>query len=238
MTTIADKIQSFRKQSAKASEDKIDKQIYSDRVLGWSFTDLDNPRNFVLLIIFRLLCAVFKSNNMVHPDEYWQATQVAYNWVYGGVSLPWEFHDLYKLRNVLYPAYLAAPLYLMKLAQLDTNLVVRLLPYLSQFPLVILNDLFIWKLGKKTVGFDATRFAMILIVFNFLQLEYISRCFTNSIEQILSVIAFYFFLKEGSTFTANTVFLTALITIAFIMRNTSIVGWIPLLAIKCSVKAR
>ena len=73
---------------------------------------------------------------------------------------------------------------------------------------------------------------MILIVFNFLQLEYISRCFTNSIEQILSVIALYFFLKQGSTFTANTVFLTALITIAFIMRNTSIVGWIPLLAIK------
>ena len=85
-------------------------------MLGWSFTDLDNPRNFILLMIFRLLCALFKSDNLVHPDEYWQVTQVAYDWVYGGVSLSWEFHDLYKLRNVLYPAYFAAPLYLLKAA--------------------------------------------------------------------------------------------------------------------------
>ena len=74
MSTIADQIQNKRKQSAKESEDKVNKKIYSDIVLGWSFTDLDNPRNFILLIFFRLLCAVFKSNNMVHPDEYWQAT--------------------------------------------------------------------------------------------------------------------------------------------------------------------
>ena len=115
---------------------------------------------------------------------------------------------------------------------MDTNIVVRLLPYLTQLPLVILNDLFIWKLGKKTVGVDATRFAMILIVFNYFQVDYISRCFTNSLEQILSVIAFYYYIKQDNKFTKTTIILTALITVAFIGRNTSIVGWIPLLAIK------
>lgn len=46
------------------------------------------------------------------------------------------------------------------------------------------------------------------------------------------MIAFHFYLKQGSRYTISTVLLTALITIAFIGRNTSIVGWIPLLAIK------
>ena len=58
-----------------------------------------------------------------------------------------------------------------------------------------MNDWFIWKLGKKTVGVDATRIAMILIVFNHFQNDYISHCFTNGIEQILGVVAFYFYLK-------------------------------------------
>jgi len=66
------------------------------------------------------------TSNMVHPDEYWQGTQVAYNWVYGGVSLPWEWHDSYQLRNALYPAFLAGPLYVLKLTGLDYPSVVRI----------------------------------------------------------------------------------------------------------------
>ena len=55
---------------------------------------------------------------------------------------------------------------------------------------------------------------------------------TNSIEQIFTVVAFYFYIDQKNKFTLNTVILTALISIAFMMRNTSPVGWIPLLAIK------
>ena len=65
------------------------------------------------------------TKNMVHPDEYWQATQVAYNWVYGGVMLPWEWDDQFRLRNAIYPAYLAGPLYLLKMAGLDSPWIVR-----------------------------------------------------------------------------------------------------------------
>jgi len=31
------------------------------------------------------------TNNMIHPDEYWQAIEIAYNYVYGGVRLTWEW---------------------------------------------------------------------------------------------------------------------------------------------------
>ena len=46
------------------------------------------------------------------------------------------------------------------------------------------------------------------------------------------MVAFHYYLKQKDRFNLDTVMLTAVITIAFVGRNTSIVGWIPLLAIK------
>ena len=48
----------------------------------------------------------------------------------------------------------------------------------------------------------------------------------------MSVVAFYYFLEQKDKFNMNTAILTATITISFVMRNTSPIGWIPLLAIK------
>lgn len=62
--------------------------------------------------------------------------------------------------------------------------------------------------------------------------EVIIRCMTNGIEAILTIIAFYFFLKVKSQFDRNVAIMTALITLQFMMRNTSPIGWIPLLLIK------
>jgi GPI mannosyltransferase 3 len=194
---------------------------------------MDDNFNWTMLVVLRIVQALFLTKNMVHPDEYWQATQVAYNWVYGGVDLPWEWDDAFKLRNAIYPAYLAAPLYLLKCTGLDQwGWLVRLQPYLTHCPLVILNDLFIWRVGKRVVGVNGARIGMLLMIFSRAQNEYIIRCFTNGIEQIFSVIAFYFYIDQGNKFTMNTVVLTALISIAFMMRSTSPVGWIPLLAHK------
>lgn len=68
----------------------------------------------------------------------------AYNWVYGGVQLPWEWDDQYKLRNTVYVAYLAGPLYFLKLVGLDFPYLVRIQPYLTHWPLVLMNDFIIW----------------------------------------------------------------------------------------------
>jgi len=76
---------------------------------------MDETANWLLLLGFRLFQAVFLTRNLVHPDEYWQAVMPSYNIVYGGVTLPWEWDDMYRLRNTLYPFYLAAPLYLLKM---------------------------------------------------------------------------------------------------------------------------
>lgn len=133
----------------------------------WGFTDLDIPRNFWLLVLIRLLQAIFMTNTMVHPDEYWQSTQPAYRAVYGGdVWLPWEWSDKFRLRNTIYPMYLALPMYLVKSLGIDSNLVIRYIPYIAHMPIVLLNDWFTWKVGKRVVGKDASRLGFIFYFFN------------------------------------------------------------------------
>ena len=73
---------------------------------------------------------------------------------------------------------------------------------------------------------------MLLLLVSKVQTEYVVKCFTNAVEQILSVIAFYYFLDQKDSFNTKTALLTSTITLSFMMRNTSPIGWIPLLAIK------
>ena len=82
------------------------------------------------------------------------------------MSLPWEWNDKYQLRNTIYPAYLAVWMQMVKMVSLDTNYMVRAIPYLAHCPLVILNDWFMWNVAKRVVGRDAARFSMILVTFN------------------------------------------------------------------------
>ena len=95
-----------------------------------------------------------------------------------------------------------------------------------------MSDYALWIVGKQTVGKAATRVAFILILTNFFMVEYEIRCFTNTLEKICTVIAFKFYLKQKDKLTIDTVVFTILLTIGFIMRNTSPVGWIPLLYLK------
>jgi hypothetical protein len=91
---------------------------------------------------------------------------VAYNWVYGDVSLPWEWTSAYKLRNALYPAFLAGPLFVLKETGLDSALVVRHQPYVTHSILVMVNDYFIWKIAKRMTDKDTARYSMLFIIFN------------------------------------------------------------------------
>jgi hypothetical protein len=104
--------------------------------------------------------------------------------VYGGVSLTWEWDSSYRLRSTIYPAYLAIPLYLLKKLGLDSNYAVRACPQVAHILLVMICDHYWWKIGKQTIGKNATRVGFIFLVFNRIYNELIIRCFSNSIETI------------------------------------------------------
>jgi Alg9-like mannosyltransferase family len=110
------------------------------------------------------------------------------------VWLPWEWSEKFRLRNTLYPIYLAAPMYLCKLLSIDTNFVVRVVPYIAHLPIVLLNDWFMWKVSKRILNRDAARLAFLFLFFNRFETMHMTRTLTNSIEQMFTVVAFYFYL--------------------------------------------
>lgn len=124
------------------------------------------------------------------------------------------------------------PLALLKYLRIDYPFLVLASPYIAHFPLMALSDYFLWQVGKQVVGKPATRIAFILMLTNSWMVEFEIRCFTNTLEKILTVIVYYFHLKQGSSFTLDTAMFTLLLTLGFMMRNTSPVGWIPLMLIK------
>jgi len=82
----------------------------------------------------------------------------------------------------MYPMYLAMWFQAAKTLAIDTNFVVIVLPYLAHCPIVLLNDLFVWKVSKRVIGRDGAKFAFMLLFFNRFQTQFIIRCFTNVIE--------------------------------------------------------
>ena len=152
---------------------------------------------------------------MAHPDEYWQVTQVAYSMVYpdSSVVLPWEFHPDFRLRNLIYPIAHSIPLYLLKTLGLDSNIAVQLCPYVLHGLLLIISDAFLWQIGKKIVGKESTQISFIFYLSNRFQNAFITRCFTNSLEQIINIIAFDSYLKLKNQFDIRLAYFTALLSI-------------------------
>ena len=80
--------------------------------------------------------------------------------------MPWEWRDDYRLRSIIYPSYLALPLWLLKQLGLDYGYLVRMCPKVSHIILVIISDTYLWKIGKLTVGKSSTRFAFFVLFFS------------------------------------------------------------------------
>ena len=124
------------------------------------------------------------------------------------------------------------PLAVLKNLGLDYAYAVKLCPQISHIILVMVSDMYIWKIGKITVGKNPTRVAFFFLIISRIYNEQIIRTFSNSIESIFQTIAFYYFLNVTNKFDKNLIILTAALTVGFMMRNTSPIGWPPVLAIK------
>ena len=61
---------------------------------------------------------------------------------------------------------------------------------------------------------------------------HIIHCFGNSLEAILTLAIFNFYYDIRNKFDKNMIKFTFLVTMSFMMRCTSIIGWIPLVIYK------
>ncbi len=62
------------------------------------------------------------------------------------------------------------------------------------------------------------------------------RCFSNSVEAMLHLLVFNYYLEITNKFDKNLIIVAFWLSIALGIRNTSIMAWIPLLIIKMIVK--
>lgn len=51
---------------------RVDSKLYADNFpFLWKYTDLDHLPNLIILVAIRILQAIFMTNQLVNPDEYW-----------------------------------------------------------------------------------------------------------------------------------------------------------------------
>jgi hypothetical protein len=90
--------------------------------------------------------------------------------------------------------------------------------------------------GKQTIGELGTRIAFYFYITNGFFNAYLIRAFSNSVETILHIIIFHYFLKITHKYDINIKLSAFLISIALVIRNTSIIGWIPLFILHFIIK--
>ena len=166
-----------------------------------------------------------------HPDAHWQGTEMAYHFAYGDQVpsiLTWEWQDKYTLRSTLYPAYLSIPLHVLRFLKIDSNCLVNNSLYLMHCLLIVVGDYYMYHVAKMFIGKRGAAVTMLYLLFNFTINQIFSKTLTNGAESVFCQMAFYYFARLKPKFDRNMALMTLSITLAFIVRSSSLIGFIPL----------
>ena len=71
-----------------------------------------------------------------------------------------------------------------------------------------------------------------MYLLNYTFCSQLHRLYTNAEETILAIISLYYYMDIKDKFDKNVIIVVALQTFSFVIRNTSPIGWIPILLIK------
>lgn len=82
------------------------------------------------------------------------------------------------------------------------------------------------------MGEHGARIALYFYLTNGFFNAYIIRTFSNSLETILHLVAFNYFLQISSKQDNNVKMVAFSLSIALVVRNSSPIGWVPLILIK------
>ncbi|XP_044728935.1 GPI mannosyltransferase 3 [Chrysoperla carnea] len=189
-----------------------------------SIAEKINFGKYVLLhfCILRLL-SVWIVNTWYVPDEYWQSTEVAHNFVFGYGYLTWEWKT--GLRSYIYPLFIAGIYKTLAFLHLDSAYLLVISPRIAQALLSAYSDycFYKWTGGKK--------WAVFLITTQWFWFYTASRTLINTFETSVTVIALSIFPWKGSKYESlgSTTFLWIVAVLGEI-RPTAGIHWLPLCA--------
>ena len=136
---------------------------------------------------------------------------------------------MYTLRSILYPLYLSIPVRILKLLGLDYNCLVFNSMLFMNALIIALGDYYLYHLSKRFAGRQAGMISLIYMLFNFRMNNIFLKTLTNGVEAVFCMMAFYYYTIIKPKFDRNMAVMTFAITIGFLVRSSSLIGWIPLI---------
>ena len=171
-----------------------------------------------------------------HPDQSWQGQEMAYKIAYGDVVdivSTWEWIDFYALRSHLFPAFLSIPLHILRFIGLDTNFLVCNSILFMNSLIQVAGDYFLFLLSNDVLGREGALMTMTYAIVNRRLNEIFAKTLTNGCEAVFCVMGLYYYANLKPKFDRNMALMTVGITVAFIVRSSSLLGWVPLALVKC-----
>lgn len=94
--------------------------------------------------------------------------------------------------------------------------------------ILALGDFYLYKLANKFLGKDGAALALLYSLFNWKINDIFTKTLTNGVESVFCIMALYYYSKLKPKFDRDMILMVFAITLAFIVRSSSLVGWIPL----------
>ena len=164
------------------------------------------------------------------PDETWQSVEISHLLVFGRGYQTWEWGQA--IRSYFHPMIFVPGLYLLKLFNLDSQMLVELVPRLTQALLAALGDVSILQFNARHFGERTNHWFLIIYTTNFF-LNYCSaRTLVNTFEMTLTSMALNFYpTRHGQLVDRGSLIYVALISFSFMARATTAVFWLPLVLV-------
>ena len=139
---------------------------------------------------------------------------------------------MYTLRSVLYPLYLSIPVQILRTLGLDYNCLVMNSMFFMNALIIALGDYYLYLLSKKFAGRQAAMISLVYMLFNYRMNYIFLKTLTNGVEAVFCMMGFYYYTSIKAKFDKNMALMTFAITLSFLVRSSSLIGWIPLVMIQ------
>ncbi|XP_063782199.1 GPI mannosyltransferase 3 [Pseudophryne corroboree] len=221
---------SFRRPSSSPGSVQLRKRkskLYSKESGGEAGGGLfgENIYLVLLTICFRVVNCILVQTSFV-PDEYWQSLEVAHNMTFNYGYLTWEWNE--GLRGFAYPLLFASVYKVLYWIGQDDVFFLIWIPRLIQAVFSSLADVKLYSLLRRMENGDVAKWVYFCQLCSWFTWYCSTRTLTNTMETILGTLALYYYPLEGSH-TKNSVRYILFVALAFLVRPTAIILWIPLL---------
>lgn len=92
----------------------------------------------------------------------------------------------------------------------------------------VLGDYFLYYLANHFIGIEGAKMSLVYSLFNRRINEIFQKTLTNGAEAVFSTCALYYYFKLKPQFDHNMRMMTLFVTLAFLVRSSSLTGWLPL----------